>query len=219
MNVDFEKNGYYVARNFFDVSTISLIQTYFNIKYKNLNYNTEKREAAHKAILSNVDKPGGIASGFNFNSDTLIESLLSNHTNRVMEILGLDLLPTFGFARIYEKGDNLLPHIDRLSCEVSATCPIITTDNSPSTIYISNVRFDLNKDKRKYSLEEIEKRGAYTEVNLFPGDVLFYKGCEMFHWRKPLTTDLLIQFFIHFVKAKGRYKDWYLDKRPFLGYN
>ena len=34
---------------------------------------------------------------------------------------GLELLPTYSYARIYKKGDILKRHKDRPSCEISAT--------------------------------------------------------------------------------------------------
>ena len=128
------------------------------------------------------------------------------------------LSPTYTYARIYEKNNPLIPHVDRPSCEVSVTCPISVSDNSPSIIYISNYSIDKKTQPNKLTYKEIEERGDYTEVSLLPGDVLFYRGCERYHWRRPLQCDSLTQFFMHFVETDGIHKEWYFDKRPYSGF-
>ena len=52
---------------------------------------------------------------------------------------------------------------------------------------------------------------------MYPGDILFYKGCERYHWRDPLESPLLFQFFMHFVQSDGKYKDLVFDTRPLMG--
>jgi len=219
MHPDFKKNGYLVARDFFDKTTISLAQTYFDFKYRIINFSEENRINAEKSIISLEDKHGDIATSYNFYSDQLIESIHLNYGEKTSKLLQINLSPTYTFTRIYEKNDYLLPHIDRPSCEVSATCPITVAGNNPSILYISNYKFDNIKEKsRIHTLEDIERRGDYTEIELYPGDALFYSGCDRYHWRKPLQADYLVQFFMHFVETNGVNKDWYFDKRPYSGF-
>jgi hypothetical protein len=218
MHPEFDKKGYLVARNFFDDTTIALTQTYFDFKYRYINYSEENRREANKVKLDPTGRDGDIASSFTFYGDLLTESIHLNYGQKTCELLGADLSPTYSYARIYEKGDVLVPHFDREACEISATCPILVSSNIPSTIYISNYKVDSNIDKKTYTLEEVERRGDYTEVSLHAGDALFYKGRERFHWRKPLECDYLSQFFMHFVKTDGVYKDWTFDKRPYSGF-
>jgi alkylated DNA repair dioxygenase AlkB len=132
----------------------------------------------------------------------------------------MKLSPTYTYARIYEQGDKLMPHTDRPACEISATAPIYSHDGAPSTMYISNYKINPKLDKpRTYTLEQVESIGDYTEVNLYPGDVLFYRGCEKYHWRKPLKNKYLMQFFMHYVETDGEHSEWYFDKRPYSGFN
>jgi hypothetical protein len=66
----------------------------------------------------------------------------------------------------------------------------------------------------------IVKPGAHigVEVNLKPGDMLIYSGCELEHWRKPFEGNLCGQVFLHYNHANGRFAKTNLyDKRPLLG--
>jgi len=219
MHPDFKNNGYLVARSFFDDTTVALMQTYFNFKYRIINYSEENRQAAKKSVMASVDGYGDVASSFSFYSDHLVESIHLNYGQKASDLVRMKLSPSYTYARIYEKGDWLMPHTDRPSCEISATCPVLTENNAPSTIYISNYKINLEKDTPvKYTLEQVEERGDYSEVNLYPGDALFYNGCEHYHWRKPLEEESLIQFFMHYVETDGKFKDYYFDKRPYSGF-
>ena len=214
MHSEFEKNGFLIIRNFFDETTVNLLQSYFNIKLTSINYNEYER-CKHKKFTF---EDGDVASSsFVYYADHLIESISLNNIKKISNLLGLNLSPTYSFARIYEKGNYLIPHVDRSSCEISATCPVLTYNNMPSTIFISNVI--KGDEPGKYSLEEVLKRGEYTQADLHPGDALFYKGCERYHWRDKLESDYLIQFFMHFVQKDGLYKEWIYNKRPYIGHS
>jgi len=68
--------------------------------------------------------------------------------------------------------------------------------------------------------KDIHKPGAPigVEVNLKPGDMLIYSGCELEHWRKPFEGKLCGQVFLHYNHADGRFAKANLyDKRPMLG--
>ena len=210
MNQEFENNGYFVAREFFDKTTINLLSTYFDIKYRII-----KHGDTLGSEYSTMDR-GDVTNSYVFYADHLTESVLFNNGQKMSKLLGLHLTPTYTFARIYEKGQPLLPHTDRPSCEISATCPIFTSDDKPSTIYVSN--FVATEQGRRFSTDEIMAAGDYTKVDLYPGDVMFYKGCERYHWRLPLESDYLVQFFMHTVRVDGEYSEYTLDKRPYLGF-
>jgi len=210
MNKEFEENGYFVVKDFFDKTTINLLSTYFDIKYKIIKYEN------NRSNFSTIEG-GDFANSYIFYADHLTESVLLKNGQKISNLLGKNLIPTYTFARIYETGQPLLPHTDRPSCEISATCPIFLSDNKPSIIYISN--FTRSSEKKNYTIDEIMATNAYTAVELYPGDVMFYKGCERYHWRLPLESDYLIQFFMHAVQIDGIHKDHAFDKRPYLGFN
>lgn len=221
MHIDFEKNGYFVIRNFFDEITVLIFQKYWDLKWKVINFNDEERtKAAHTKLIGNVltKYDVDVADSFNFYGDPLIESLELLYGQKVCEILKADLTPTYTYTRIYEKGSYLIPHVDRDSCEVSATCPVLSSDSKPSTIFLSNFKWDGKNNSKRFSLEEIKQKGDYSEVNLYPGDLLLYNGVERYHWREPIESDYIIQFFMHFVQTNGKYKDFVFDKRPYMGF-
>ena len=210
MNQEFEHNGYFVVRDFFDNTTVKLMSTYFDIKRRLI-------EHGDKSIrYSTIDK-GDFTNSYVLYADHLTESIMFNYGQKVCNQLGLNLSPTYTYARIYETGQSLLPHTDRPSCEVSATCPILLSDDKPSIIYVSKFTIE-EANRKRFTLEEIMNTGAFTRVELFPGDVLFYKGCERYHWRLPLGSEYLVQFFMHFVQTNGKYAEYALDKRPYLGF-
>ena len=51
--------------------------------------------------------------------DPVFDSLLANLAKPIGEKLGLELLPTYTYARLYQNGDELKKHTDRPACEIS----------------------------------------------------------------------------------------------------
>jgi len=123
--------------------------------------------------------------------DTLMEKL----AKPLGETVGYELLPTYTYARIYRKGDELKIHKDRPSCEISAT---ITLGFSDYPIWPINM-------------------GDARNIILDVGDATIYKGCDIDHWREPFKGEWQCQVFFHFVDANGPYKDQYKDGRKELG--
>lgn len=221
MHPDFEKNGYMVVRDFFDETTMDILGKYFNMKYKVFLEDEQTRKNTKISVYKKHDKySDDVAESINYFSDMLAETILLRSGEKLCKILDESLSPTYTFTRIYNTGSKLIPHIDRPSCEISITAPIFISDEKPSKIFISNYTWDKisSSPHEKYEIEEIERFGDYTEVNLFPGDILVYDGTNRYHWRRPLESDYLIQFFLHYVRAHGEYKDFIFDKRPFLGF-
>ena len=213
MNIDFENSGYLVVRNFFSEETIDILSTYFDLKYRVIQSDAALRR---EYTAASKDVADGIRFGSN---DHLTESILLLYGDKMSKVLDLDLTPTYTYTRIYEQGNILRPHSDRPSCEISATSPITISDSRASTIYLSKFKVDFSIHSGSYqSSGEIKKLGDFTRVDLLPGDVLFYKGCERFHWREPLESDYLVQFFMHTVQTNGQYSDFVFDKRPYMGF-
>ena len=55
------------------------------------------------------------------------------------------------------------------------------------------------------------------KVLLEEGDAVLYKGTEVPHWREEFQGDWHSQIFLHYVKADGKYKEYYIDKRKLFG--
>jgi len=133
-------------------------------------------------------------------SDIAMETLLQKLRPSIEKETGLKLNETYSYARIYKKGDVLVRHKDRYSCEVSAT-------------------LNLGGDSWSIYLEpsgELGKEGV--KVDLEPGDMLIYKGCEVEHWREPFEGENCGQVFLHYNNTSGeKSEENKYDGRPFLG--
>ena len=119
----------------------------------------------------------------------------------------------YSYTRLYRKGNIFRRHKDRPSCEISTTLNL-GGDNWP--IFIDPTGSDNVIDEYK----NIHKPGAPKgiEVNLKPGDMLIYSGCELEHWREPFEGQLCGQVFLHYNHADGQFaKSNLYDKRPMLG--
>lgn len=183
----FETDKYLVIRNFLEEDFVKFIQDYFFIR-----------------ITAGHSKKGDEQSPFShsFYSDPLIETILDNSCESLSELTGVSLLPTYTYARLYAKGEELVCHRDRPSCEISATLAL----GVPEGEEISSIYFTPNED-----LSDVK------EIILNPGDLCLYRGCDLFHWRKPFTQRWYLQAFLHYVNADGEYKDNIYDGRLSLG--
>ena len=173
------------------------------------NYFLLKRDAAKFMYDNNIIHDNGM---FGTWGDTQIPNTYSHYADPVMETLlvkmlpvmkqntGLDLIPTYSYARAYKKGDELKRHKDRPSCEISTT---LNLGGDPWPIFIE-------------PSGETGKEG--TKVLLEVGDMLVYSGCELEHWREPFDGNICGQVFLHYNHVNGPFADKNkFDGRPMLG--
>ena len=184
----FEKYGCVLVQNFVDEETISVVSQYFENKLKRGEW------------LEGAEGPVTVSKLFYY-ADPLIEVILQKSKGAVEDVVCKELLPTYSYSRIYRAGEELKPHVDRPSCEVSATINVASM-GSTSPIYM------------KYEDAEPQK------YILNPGDAVIYKGCEVTHWRDPLENDQLnVQFMLHYVDKNGPNAVFEKDKRPAYGFD
>ncbi len=185
--MNFNKDGYYVIRNFLEDNFVNFIQSYF---FTRIN--------AGQATLGDDQAP----NCFYFYSDPLIETILGSSVESLGKIIGKNILPTYSYTRLYGEGDELLIHRDRASCEISATISLGLPENEK----INSIYFSKNEDK-----------SDFIEISLNPGDLCIYRGCDLYHWREPFTQKWYLQAFLHYVDADGPYKNLIYDGRAALG--
>lgn len=133
-------------------------------------------------------------------ADPAMETMLLNLHPIMEENTGLKLFPTYSYYRVYREGDDLKPHKDRPSCEISAT-----------------LCFNYSYDDKKIKWP-IFMNG--TEIVLEPGDMAIYRGCELSHWREPLVSgndDWHVQGFFHYVDQFGPFAEFKYDHRSSIG--
>jgi hypothetical protein len=119
------------------------------------------------------------------------------------ELTGMDLTPQYSYWRFYEKGEELLRHKDRQSCEISMT---ISLGRNYANI----------EDKYSWPIFIQDDNNKEIPVHLNDGDMLIYKGCELDHWREPLKGNHHAQLFLHYNDKNGPYKQQ-IDGRPSFG--
>ena len=82
---------------------------------------------------------------------------------------------------------------------------------------------NLGGDDWPIYLENLERtRQGYgkkgVKVDLKPGDMLVYSGCELEHWREKFKGKECVQVFLHYNNRKTPgSRDNMFDKRPHLG--
>lgn len=124
------------------------------------------------------------------------EQILLDLLPHFEQATGKKLLPTYSYARLYSKGDELPIHTDRDSCEVSATITLGFEGRS-WPIYMGN------KDKS-------EKKKLQMGV----GDAVLYKGITTHHWRETFVEGKWqAQVFLHYVDANGPHANLAYDGR------
>ena len=145
--------------------------------------------------------------------DWVMETLLMFMIPIMKAKTGMELLTTYSYTRLYEKGNILKRHKDRPSCEISTTLHL---GGDPWPIFLDPTGGNFVIDEYK----NIHKPGAPkgVRVDLKVGDMLIYSGCELEHWREPFQGNVRSQVFLHYNHANGPYaKTNLFDKRPMLG--
>jgi predicted 2-oxoglutarate/Fe(II)-dependent dioxygenase YbiX len=133
--------------------------------------------------------------------DPKFDALLANLAKPIGEKLGIEILPTYTYARLYQPGDILKKHTDRPSCEISGT---MTLGYDPDSA-IWPIFFGKDQDD------------PGTSYQIDVGDLVMYRGNELVHWRPAYKGKWQVQVFFHYVDANGPHKEWANDKRPELG--
>ena len=106
------------------------------------NYFLLKREAVEHMYNTNMVYNNGmlgtwkdqqIPNTYSIYGDTAFDTLLMKMLPVMKKETGLDVVPTYSYARIYKKGDILKRHKDRPSCEISTT---VHLGGEPWSIFI-----------------------------------------------------------------------------------
>jgi hypothetical protein len=130
----------------------------------------------------------------------IFDDLLLRCKDKLETVSGKQLLPTYSYARLYLRGEELHNHLDRESCEISATITL-GFDGDVWPIYMSDFA-----DKQEAA-----------KISMKVGDAVLYRGTEKFHWREKYTEgEWQAQVFLHYVDANGNFRDWAFDKRKSL---
>lgn len=183
---EFQTKGYTIVRGFLDKDSVTTISLYLENALKRYPENNQGGRE-------------GDSSAISYYADPLIETVLARSLPEMETITGHKLYPSYSFTRVYQRGEELKPHVDRPACEISVTCHIATV-GKPWPIWMQ------------------APGGQPSEHYLEPGDACVYHGCEIKHWRNPATeTDINVQMMLHYVRQDGPNASYKFDRRPGLG--
>jgi len=198
----FKKNKYTIIRKAIDKDLALFIYNYFLMQKQVYDTCMQHRYfSPYENIIGHYeDENEQIPNTYSHYSNIVMETLMLKCQPIMEKSTGLKLQPSYTYARIYKKGDELKRHKDRFSCEISTT-------------------MNLGGDDWSIFLEPSGEEGKKgIEVKLKAGDMLMYRGCELEHWREPFEGEDCGQVFLHYNDASGKdaQKNKY-DGRPMIG--
>ncbi len=177
--MSFKKNGYQLIKGAISKELADFCYKYFLNKRAVAKYLFDEKYISPFTEYFGVWNDSQVPETYSHYADIVMETLLQQVKPIMEKKSETKLIETYSYARIYKKGDELKRHKDRYSCEISTT-------------------MNLGGDDWPIFLEPDIK------VNLKPGDMLMYRGCELEHWREPFTGENCGQVFLHYNDASGK---------------
>ena len=198
--MSFKTNKYIVLKKVISPEIAEFVYKYFLNKREVAKFLFDQKFISPFTEYYGVWTDEQVPNTYSHYGDIAMETLLQEVKPIMEKHTKLKLLETYSYARIYKPGDVLARHKDRYSCEISTT---LNLGGDPWPIY----------------LDPTTKTGqAGIKVDLKPGDMLIYSGCELEHWREEFKGKNCGQVFLHYNKSTSKTaKENYLDKRPLLG--
>ena len=212
--MSFKKNKYQIIRKAISKELAVFVANYFSLQKQVYDTCLKARYfSPFETILGVYELENEqVPHTYSCYSDIAMETLLLKCQPKMEEICDLKLVPSYTYSRIYKKGDKLKRHKDRFNCEISATMNL-AGDSWP--IFLEP---DHTKGGEKEGKGYVSENTKGIKVDLEPGDMLVYSGCELEHWRNEFKGEECVQVFLHYnnVETKGA-KEHMFDKRPHLG--
>ena len=210
----FQYKKYQVIKNAISYELANFIFNYFLLKRDAVKWMYQNNITYDNGMLGTwTDKQ--IPNTYSHYADPVMETLLMKVLPKMQRETGLQLIPTYSYARLYKKGDILHRHKDRPSCEISTT---IHLGGNSWPIFIDGTGADsiLSGNETTTIVKPNAPEG--TKVLLEVGDMLVYSGCKLEHWREPFEGDVCGQVFLHYNHVNGPFASKNkFDGRPMLG--
>ena len=203
---------YHVIKNAVSFELANFIFNYFLLKRDAVDF-MYKNNFIHDTGMFGTWSDQQVPNTYSHYADMVMETLLVKMLPVMKKETGLDLVPTYSYARAYKKGDILKRHKDRPSCEISTT---VNLGGDPWPIFIDDTGSNNVIDEYKNIHKPNAPKG--TKVLLEVGDMLVYSGCELEHWREPFEGNICGQVFLHYNHVNGPFASKNIfDGRPKLG--
>lgn len=129
-------------------------------------------------------------------------------TPTVAQLMGIDLLPTYAYLRIYSRGDICRVHSDRHSCQHSLSLTLAYGDGIEWPLEIAT---DSQPEPTAQVDDDFVGRG-FSSIAMKPGDGVLYKGVNHRHGRiTPNPNSWSAHLFMHWVERGGPYASHAFD--------
>jgi hypothetical protein len=122
-----------------------------------------------------------VPQALSFWGDSTLDAFLVTMLADVERVSSCRLIPTYCYARLYARGDQLRRHTDREACEVVATVHLGHDGCEPPPICFA----------------------PDHAVRQQPGDAVVFRGDRLEHWRTAFAGRSFGQLFANYVRADG----------------
>ncbi len=139
-----------------------------------------------------------------------VTTFLWGLTPAMSELTKCELLPTYAFFRLYQSGDKLRVHKDRVACEHSLSLTLGYSDGQAWS-------FDIGHEEAAPDAGHSEDFGQepFSTIAMLPGDAVLYKGIMRRHGRLTANPNKWsAHLFLHWVDRNGPYKAHAFERWP-----
>ena len=213
--MSFKTKKYQVIRGALPKGMANFIFNYMMLQRDAVDFmvKNNKVNLANPFIGTRTDQQ--VPGAYSKYADWVMETLLMYMIPIMKQRTGMELIPTYTYTRLYEKGNILHRHKDRPSCEISTTLHL-GGDEWPIFLDPTGANNILSGRETTTVVKPGAPKGV--RVDLKVGDMLIYSGCDLEHWREPFQGTVCSQVFLHYNHANGPYaKTNLLDGRSLLG--
>ena len=216
--MSFKSKKYTVLKNAISKELATFVYNYFLMKRQVARTMLDKKFISEFMEEWGTWKDTQIPNTYSNYADIAMETLLLKVQPVMEKHTKLKLTPTYSYARIYKTGDILHRHKDRFSCEISTTLNLggdpwtIFLNPNPKAGYVSGPKKGIYQTQLYHPTADKGVR-----VNLKPGDMLIYSGCDLEHWREEFQGVECGQVFLHYNQVSETADQNLFDQRPHLG--
>jgi len=187
--MNFDTKGFEVIKNSVSIDIVDFLFEYFSRKRDVAKLLYERKYVLHNPThMIGYWNDSQTPNTYSHYGDIAFDTLLEHMLPAVEEVVGMKLISSYSYARIYKHGDELMRHRDRPDCEISTT---MFLGGDEWAIYMEG-----------------------EPVLLQKGEMCVYKGCDLVHWRNKFEGEKCVQVFLHYQPFKENAKH---DGREILG--
>lgn len=130
-------------------------------------------------------------------------------TATVSALVGVEVLPSYCYFRVYRQGDICRVHGDRPACEHSISLTLGYGDDKPWPLEVARRRIERPYERADEAFAAEEDASA---VAMMPGDGVLYQGVHHHHGRTmPNPNRWSAHLFLHWVAKDGPFAEQAFD--------